>query len=301
MASVGNLAVGELKLSATILGKLFNREPFEFLHGLSTLDIFELEAIRALSDRYLGCEQDYFVASGASAPDEKFRASKPMNLGLSDAFSQLERKSVRILLKRPENYDPRFRQLLDQLIAQVVDLLGGLEGDRIIRLYSSILITSAKSLTPFHFDPSIGFFCQIKGEKVYHVYPPLVLTEPELEQFYFRGLIDIGQVQLNKRDAKQECVFNLNAGKGFHQPQNAPHWVETCGDLSVSFTFNFETLLARKLGRTRGFNYYMRKVGARPAPPGTHPYLDTLKADAMRMWVPCRKTLSAIKSAAMGK
>jgi hypothetical protein len=96
-------------------------------------------------------------------------------------------------------------------------------------------------------------------------------------------------------------VFHLSAGKGFHQPQNAPHWVETRGDISVSFSFFFETQRARKIGRTRGFNYYMRKVGVEPAAPGTHPRFDAFKADAMRLWGPCRKTLSVVKSAALGR
>jgi cupin superfamily protein len=168
-------------------------------------------------------------------------------------------------------------------------------------LESSIFLTSAATLTPFHFDPSAVFFFQIAGKKMYHVYPPAALTEPELEQFYFRGMVDIAQVELNRRDPKQEHVFDLSPGKGFHQPQNAPHWVETSGDISVSYSFFFETLRAREISRTRGFNYYMRKVGVEPTPPGARPRLDAFKADAMRMWIPCRKTLSAVKSAALGK
>src|ERR1700730_15408605 len=202
------------------------------------------------------------VASSASAPDQKFRAVKATDLNPAQAIDRLKTESVRILLKRPQDYDSRFQELLDGLTEQVVSLSGGLKTDRIVRLVSSIFLPSAKTLTPFHFDPSAVFFFQIAGEKIYHVYPPRALTEPEMEQFYFRGLVDIAQVDLNRRDPKLEHVFNLSAGKGLHQPQNAPHWVETNADISISYSFFFETLSARNINRTRGFNYYARKIGA---------------------------------------
>jgi hypothetical protein len=301
MAINGNASIGQLELASKVADQAFNREPFGFSHNLNTLDIFELESLSKLAEKYRGHERDYFLASSASAPDEKFRAVRPVNLELSEAFGSLNKQPIRILLKRPENHDPKFRKLMDGLVQQIMDQSKDLRNDRILRLESAVFITSAATLTPFHFDPSAVFFCQITGDKTYHVYSPTALTEPELEQFYFRGMIDIAQVELNKRDPKQEHVFQLSAGMGLHQPQNAPHWVETRGDISVSYSFFFETTGARKTSRTRGFNYYLRRAGAEPAPPGSHPRLDAIKADAMGMWIPCRKTLSAVKAVALGK
>jgi hypothetical protein len=296
-----NSNTGRLEFAPKALDRSFNREPISFDHNLSALGLFEFDSLRSLAEKYSGQDSDYMVASSASAPDQKFRSVKATNLSPAQAMERLKTESVRILLKRPQNYDSGFQKLLDGLTRQVVSLSGGLNADRIMRLESSIFLTSAKTLTPFHFDPSAVFFFQIAGDKIYHVYPPAALTEPELEQFYFRGMIDIAQVELNRRDPKLEHVFNLSAGKGLHQPQNAPHWVETSGDISISYSFFFETEAARKINRTRGFNYYMRKVGVRPTPPGAHPRLDAFKADAMGVWIPCRKTLSAVKSAALGK
>lgn len=292
---------GHLELAPQIVNQSFNREPFGFGHNLSGLDLFELGSLSNLAGKYRGYDQDYFVASSASAPDEKFRSVKTINLELPEAFGLLKKQPIRILLKRPENHDPRFRKLRDGLIEQIVDASEELRNDRILRLESAVFVSSAATLTPFHFDPSAVFFCQIMGDKIYHVYSPTALTEPELEQFYFRGVIDIAQVELNKRDPKQEHVFRLSAGSGLHQPQNAPHWVETGDDISISYSFFFETMGARKISRTRGFNYYMRRAGANPMPPGARPHLDAFKSDAMRMWIPCRKTLSAMKVAALGK
>ena len=103
---------------------------------------------------------------------------------LSEAFGGLKKNSIRILLKRPENYDPKFRKLLDGLTEQIVDQSGELKNDHILRLESAVFITSAATLTPFHFDPSAVFFCQIMGDKTYHLYSPTALTEPELERVF---------------------------------------------------------------------------------------------------------------------
>jgi hypothetical protein len=292
--------IGRLELPSQILDHTFNREPIGFDHNLSKLSLLDLDSLQTLAGKYSDHSSDYMVATSASAPDQKFRAVKTKDLSPRQAIERLKSESVRILLKRPQNYDSRFQKLLDELVGQVVSQSVRLKADRIVRLESSIFLTSAKTLTPFHFDPSAVFFFQVAGGKIYHVYPPAALTEPEMEQFYYRGLVDIAQVDLSKRDPKLEHVFNLSPGKGLHQPQNAPHWVETSGDISISYSFFFETLSARKINRTRGFNYYMRKVGAEPTPPGSHPRLDTFKADAMGLWIPCRKTLSAAKKVTLG-
>jgi Cupin-like domain len=292
---------GRLELAPQILERSFNREPISLDHNLHQLGMFDLDSLQALAKKYEDHGSDFMVATSASAPDQTFRSVKTKELSPHQAIGRLKSESVRILLKRPQNYDSRFQTLLDDLVGQVISQSNELRDDRIVRLESSIFLTSAKTLTPFHFDPSAVFFFQIAGEKIYHVYPPAALTEPEMEQFYFRGLVDIAQVDLNRRDPKLEHIFKLSPGKGLHQPQNAPHWVETSGDISISYSFFFETLSARKINRTRGFNYYARKIGAEPAAPGAYPRLDALKADAMGLWIPCRKTLSAVRSATLGK
>src|SRR6185369_12146194 len=135
-------SINPLELDAEVLGRCFNREPFGFRHNLSTLDIFELGSLEALAGKYAGREADYSLASGAVAPGQAFRAVPAINVDLSNAFPSLGKKPVRILLKRPENYDPRFRELRDNVMDHVLGVLGGLKHDRTVRLFSSIFISS---------------------------------------------------------------------------------------------------------------------------------------------------------------
>ncbi len=280
-------------------GRSFDKEPFGFTHNLSGLDLFEMDSLRALAKKYRG--EDYFIAGGAPAPGSKFYSVAHDQCSPLEALERLDSESYRVLLKRPEKYDPRFRALLDTLFEQVVDMRGGLGDQRVVRKETAILISSAATTTPFHFDPEINFFSQIEGEKIYHVYSPASLTEAELERFYIRGAVNIGQVDLASRDPSHEHVFTLGPGKGLHQPQNAPHWVETRGSRSISFPFVFETDATRAVGRVRAFNFCLRKLGLTPAQPGTHPALETVKAGTMDVVIPTGKKVRNTLLKALGR
>jgi hypothetical protein len=190
--------------------------------------------------------------------------------------------------------------LLDALFAQVLHLRGGLRGERLRRLESAVFITSAASITPFHFDPEIAFFMQIEGRKVYHVYDPASVSEHELEQFYRRGELSIAEVDLKSRDPSLEHVYTLNPGDGHHQPHDSPHWVETGAGRSISYSFVFETNATRARGRTLACNFYLRRAGMTPSRPGLSPMQDAAKAAAIRVAFPVRRRLLRLWSRAGG-
>lgn len=274
----------------------YNKTPFGFRHNLHQLEIFQFDSILELLDRYNGASNDYYVAGSAAAAGSAFFDAPHIKLTPKEAVKQLDARPTRILLKRLENHDDRFRRLTDVLIKQLREIPGGLGSLPILRMQSSLFITSAASTTPLHFDPEVGFFTQIEGGKTYHVYTPDDVSEEELESFYVRGKVSIGQLDLTQRDPGKETVFNLNAGDGFHQPQNAPHWVETCGTRSISYSLVYETSVDRALGRTRAFNYYERKLGLKPSPPGQRSHLDGIKAEAVIPDRLARKVVDRIRN-----
>ena len=278
-----------LHLERTHLKAAFDRVPFPFTHDLHRSSLFSRDGMEALSRRYAGHPADYFVAGSASAPGTAFYAVPTIETTPAEALARLDAAPTRLLLKRPEQHDPAFRALLDALFDQVCGLHGELQRSDLVRLESAILITSAASTTPFHFDPEIGFFSQIEGAKTYHVYAPDALSEEELESFYRQGKIDIGQVDLASRSPAKDYAFDLVAGRGLHQPQDAPHWVQTHGTRSVSYTMVFETRQARLRSRARGFNHYLRRAGLHPRPPGLHPLTDFLKGRAMQVMARARR------------
>ena len=282
-----------MELEPTELRAAFDTVPMGFSHDLHRLPHFQRDSLQGLAAVYEGCRADYFVAGSAASPGMAFYAVPTVETSPAEALVRLDQAPTRLLLKRPERYDPRFRALLDDLFAQVADAHGGLARTDLVRLESAILVTSAASTTPFHFDPEVGFFSQIEGEKTYHVYAPDSLAEPELERFYQGGKVDIGQVDMAARSNARDYVFDLVPGKGLHQPQNAPHWVQTKGTRSVSYTFVFETRAARMRSRARGFNHYLRSAGLKPRAPGQAPIRDAAKGRAMQVMARARRAISA--------
>jgi hypothetical protein len=275
-----------LRLKPVELRDSFDRHPFAFSHRLHSLDMFKFGSLVELAAKFTSAPRDYFVAGSAPTAGTKFYTVPNGGFAPGEALNRLDKGSYRLLLKRPENHDQAFRELLEDLFSEVVGAFDGLRREQIRRLESAILISSGSTTTPIHFDPEIGFFSQIEGEKFYHIYPPSCASEAEMERFYVRGRVDIAQVELEKLDREKEQVFRLLPGMGFHQPQNSPHWVRTGDSRSVSYTFVLETGVGRTSGRARGFNFCLRKLGVRPAAVGTHRRRDALKAAAMRLAYP---------------
>ena len=280
-----------LTVDQAVYKTAFNNTPFGFKHCLHQLSMFEPEALAELAKKYGANPADYYVSNSAPTPGTRFFDVKAKALKPDEALAQLATGPTRVLLKRPENYDAGFRELLDKLFEKVVELRGGLNGEKVERLESAIFVSSASSTTPFHFDPEINHFFQIEGDKHYHVYPPSAVREDELEDFYVQGKIEIGQVDLAARDKSLEHVFDLVPGSGFHQPQDAPHWVQTGAERSVSYAFVYETDATRARGRIFAANHYLRKLGVNPQPPGADPGTDNAKSSVMKVVVPVRRRI----------
>jgi hypothetical protein len=287
-----------LKLPTEGFAERFNRDSFGFGHNLHELGLFGFEKLLELGARYAQHPRDFFVSAAAPSAGTGFNSVRHSYCSVVEALQRLDREPTRVLLKRPENHDPQFRQLLQDLFDQIMHLRGGLRGERLTRLESALFITSAASITPFHFDPEIAFFMQVEGRKTYHVYAPASVSESELEQFYRRGEVSIAEVDLPSRDSRLEHVYHLNPGDGHHQPHDSPHWVQTGTGRSVSYSFVFETDKTRARGRTLACNFYLRRAGISPVRPGLSPMRDAAKAAAIRVAFPVRRRLVRLLSMA---
>jgi hypothetical protein len=287
-----------LSLPAQGFAERFNRDSFGFEHNLHQQELFNFDRLVQLAARYTAHPTEYFVAAAAPSAGTGFTSVRHSFCSAVEALQRLDQEPTRVLLKRPENLDSHFRALLDSLFEQVMQRRGGLRGAHLKRLESAVFITSAASITPFHFDPEIAFFMQIEGRKTYHVYAPSSVSESELEQFYRRGMLSIAEVDLKSRDSRLEHVYNLSPGDGHHQPHDSPHWVETGAGRSVSYSFVFETDETRARGRTLACNFYLRRAGMTPARPGLSPVRDAAKAAAIRVAFPVRRRLVKLLSLA---
>jgi hypothetical protein len=275
-------SAGRMFFESDVFQKFYDIEAFDLTHNLGSLDLFTPDSLAALADKFANAPKDFFIAASAPTPGTAFYSVPCVGRTPRQALEEIDKIHCRVLLKRPEKYDPRFRELLNSLYQQVLTQRGDLRGERIERLEGAILVSSGATTTPIHFDPVVGFFAQIEGEKFYHVYPPAAVLESELERFYILGIFDIGKVKLADLDPSRDHLFRLGPGKGLHQPRNAPHWVQTGASRSISYTFVYQTAGTQALARTRAFNHCLRGLGIAPSRPGIHRGADTAKALTMR-------------------
>jgi hypothetical protein len=112
----------------------FDREPFEFTHELSSLAYFSRIHCRRSRKRWAR-RGGIILSRGARRSRERSFYDVPSGrLSPLQALETLDQRQCRILLKRPENPEPRFRELLDALFKQVLDLRGGLGSEHVVRL-----------------------------------------------------------------------------------------------------------------------------------------------------------------------
>jgi len=131
-----------LEIDPASYSALYNNTPFGFQHNLHKLDLFQFEAICDLAGLYTSASpNDYFVTGTSPKADAAFFDTEQIVLKPVEAIRKLDEKPTRILLKRPENYDARFRTLMNNLLQQLRELPGGLCNQPIRRIQSSIFIT----------------------------------------------------------------------------------------------------------------------------------------------------------------
>ncbi|MET0547017.1 MAG: cupin-like domain-containing protein [Caulobacterales bacterium] len=267
--------------------RAFDKAAFGIEHQLAKLDLFSDDYITRLADLYTAEGRDYFVSTPAPSASTSFFDVAHGMCTPKEALVRLPKQPVRILLKLLENHDEGFRALRDSLLEEIRTMCG-IEGP-VFRARAALFISSARAITPVHFDPEVNFFLQVEGEKQFHTYSPSVVPAPELERFYARGEVSVCNVDLERLPDSARETFKLSPGLGLHQPQNSPHWVETGPGRSVSYSLVFETPRGRQHARVNAFNSYLRSAGLKPPQPGSQPLRDALKGATMRVATPIRR------------
>ena len=141
--------------------------------------------------------------------------------------------------------------------------------------------------------PGVQLPLQIHGDKVMYVfdrYDREVLPEEEIERFWSA---DNNAAVYKEQYQSRGREYHMRPGMGVHIPVNAPHWLKNGDNISVTLavTFQFMDSCLANVYRT---NYYLRKVGIRPVPPGRSRMRDTLKAWTMGGAIGARNILRRV-------
>jgi hypothetical protein len=268
----------------------FNRASFQFAHHLAGHPLFELPRLLELSKTIP--DYDVYYDAGDVRVDQRWDQVPRTQLSVAQLIERIENAGAWILLKKT-NRDPRYAAILDQLLAEVGTMVGARFPKQMRMRTAVILITSPNRVTSYHIDPDCNFLCHLQGEKILHVfdrYDREVLPEEEIERCW---AVDKNAAIYKKHYQHRARSYPLTPGVGVHIPVNAPHWVQNADNISVTLAPSFQ-FLERELGNIYRWNYYLRKLGVRPLPPGRSAFRDGLKGWAMSGAIGARNTFRRI-------
>jgi hypothetical protein len=268
-----------------------NNRSFAFEHhliGHPLLEIPRLAKLGADLVRNVG-EHTVLYSLAESVPNtrkqwEKFSA--PDKIG--SAIANIADSGSWVNIKDAQA-DPDYKALLDLLIDRLERLMERPLRKELTWAEMSIFIGSPNSVTHYHMDSETNFLFQIHGTKEAHIFDRSVLTEEEIEQFYYGN---INAPSYRPEMELKSKVYDFVPGTGIHIPVNAPHWVRNLGDYSVSLSMLLYLRQTDARARTYQVNHLLRRLGIRPRPPGASPLRDRCKAKVLGLlstWSPKSK------------
>jgi hypothetical protein len=214
--------------------------------------------------------------------------SRP-DLTLEDCVSHIDESNSWVILKHAEE-EPEYRAIMNRCVLELQELSDGRLSSETGPWELQIMITSPDQLTPYHFDNESNFLFQISGLKTINVFDQSdrdVLTEEELECFW---AVNENSARYKPQFQGRASAYRLAPGSGIHLPVNAPHWLKNDRNVSISVSINCE-IAKHPEARVRQANYYIRRLGLSPAPPGRSLLRDKLKRVAVEQAIKVKKIL----------
>ncbi len=228
-----------------------------------------------------------FYSSGLLKPEDDFDRAHIQHrngLSLEETIENIRGSDSYIMVRSPET-DPSFRQLFDDLSADVSHSLQrrGLP-PRLTDARLYLFIASPNSLTPFHFDRYSTFLMQFRGSKQVFVFPPWdedVISREHSEAFmaHAEGVRPPWKPEL----ADRATGFAFAPGEAIHIPFVAGHYVKNgADDVSISMSIIYNSDETARQMRAMRLNHYLRKalrpVGLQPSRVGRSRLRDGAKA-----------------------
>jgi hypothetical protein len=273
----------------------FDEKPFEFSHCF-TADhpLFQLSRLRQLLENPVTLPGVYFDA-GDIGIGQRWDSVPERKQTLEETFDRVDNAGAWILMKRVQ-HDPDYNQLLVQCLDEV-QRLSGRQIDQDKKSQEAIIfLTSPHRVTSYHIDRECNFLMQVRGDKEISVFDRNdrdVLPEAELETFWSKDN-NAGVYKPQYQDRAH--VFVMRPGTGVHIPVNSPHWLKNGNNVSVSLSISYQYKDWRRKYVFQA-NYYLRRMGIHPTPPGKSALLDNAKRLVVQVGLNSKKLLQPTKSA----
>jgi hypothetical protein len=258
----------------------FPHETFALKHAFAGHPLFALSRIIELVQRLPRDRIEF--NSGKAAISQDPDATPMIDLDPAEIVKRIETCGAWMVLKHVEA-DPAYRAVMEDVLLTVARARGynSIADADFADLQGFIFVSSPHSTTPFHADSDENIFFQIHGDKFFHVYDNRdrsIADEAMLED-----------VVVKHRNLRHETAFDaraihyqLHPGDGIFVPYQWPHFVQTAGTYSISFSITWKSRDVRYRNDVAVMNSLLRGIGLPQSAPGAHPAFDALKVAALR-------------------
>ncbi len=144
----------------------FLKRPFELKHGLSDHPLFSLQRLVELAKSLPRDRIEY--NSGKVAVGVKPEDVPTIDMPAEDVIRTIETANAWMVIKYV-NEDLAYNELLKAFVEEANAAAGKKPGDY-SDLQGFIFVSSANSITPFHFDAEENILIQIKGDKFVRIF-----------------------------------------------------------------------------------------------------------------------------------
>lgn len=249
----------------------FNRRSFELEHNLCGHKLFEMPRLLELA---LTVPNTYYDVEHIKI-NQRWSERARAKITLRETFERIREVGAWVVIRHAEK-DPEYKAILDQCIQEIWDLSGQDLRNMMKSREAIIFITSPQRLTSYHIDRECNFLLQIGGDKQISIFDREdreLVTEEELERFW---TVDNDSAIYKPHLDHRGRVYHLTPGNAVHIPVNCPHWLRNGDDVSISLSVSFQ-FPDHVRGDIYRANYYLRKLGIAPLPPGASERSDSLK------------------------
>ena len=257
----------------------FDRHCFEFAHRLAGHPAFELPRLVEMAQRLSTRPDEVYVDTGEVRVDQRWDQVPKTALPVAEVIKRIEESKAWIIIRRAEQ-EPEFRVLLERCMAEIGEL-AGLDLQRLMMVQNAIIFVSSPGrVTSYHIDRECNCILQIRGRKEISIFDREdreVLTEEELERYW---AVDNNAALYKEQLQSRATVVQLAPGKAVHVPVTSPHWVKNGPEVSITLSANFQYRDTCRADVYRA-NYYLRRLGLDPRPPGTSALRDAFKRGAL--------------------
>jgi len=268
----------------------FNQAAFMVTHQLADHPLFQFGRLMEL----LKAEKSkIYWDMGDVKVNQKWKDLQNSNCSVDEAFGQIE-KSQAWMVFRSIQRDPEYKALVEGYVDEI-EQRSGLDFKKYVKMKDAIIfVTSPGRVTTYHIDRECSFLLQIQGNKTLYSYDKndrVVIPDEMLERYW--------TVNNNAADYKEEHQsrsqeWQLAPGNGVHLPVGSPHWLKNGNNVSISLNINVHLHDFVKANIYRA-NYYIRRAGFKPKPPGHSKVGDAIKRNVMGGLIEARRIIKRKK------